>query len=172
MTTEIDEYDVSVLFPSNYVSALDLQKPVDIRITRIKKEKVPMITRSGRNLPPEEKIVAEFKGTKKRWIINKTNGTALAAMFGDSLRNAQGKSVTLVADNDYFGRDPVSAIRVRGSVDADPEVQREIDWAWDGDRTRGKYLGRLKIIVEKHRQRQRGDRHRQHATGKTHDDEH
>jgi hypothetical protein len=152
-----DEYDINVLFPSNYVSALDLQKPVDIRITRIKKEKVPMTTRSGRNLGPEEKIVAEFKGTKKCWIINKTNAYAIAALFGRSLKNAQGKSVTLVSDPDFFGSQAVDAIRVRGSIEVDPEIQKDIDWAWDGDRTRGKYLGRLKIIVEKHRQRQRGD---------------
>lgn len=153
-----DEYDINVLFPSNYVSSTDLQEPVNIRITRICKEKVPTVTKTGKNLPPEEKTVAEIRGTSKKWIINKTNGTALAAMFGDSLRNAQGKSITLVADNDYFGRDPVLAIRVRGSVDADPEVQREIDWAWDGDRTRGKYLAKLKVIVEKHRQRARREK--------------
>ncbi|MCK9358141.1 MAG: hypothetical protein M0R22_13520 [Dehalococcoidia bacterium] len=132
--------DVSVLYPSEYVKAADLgDKPTTVKIIKIERDKVPM---SGG--VTEMCTIVHFEKTRKKLIAGKTNGYALAVLFGSDLACAIGKRVTLTADVDTFGRERVPCIRVLGSPDAPPERLDAYQRAWRGKREKGALVGRLK----------------------------
>lgn len=135
--------DVSVLYPSEYVKADDLKnKPVLVTITKIVRDKVPM---SGG--VTEACTVVHFKGTDKKLIAGKTNGYALAVLFGSDLSCAVGKRVTLTPDTDTFGKDRVPCIRILGSPDAPEDRAAAYARAWRGKRERGALVSRLKRVL-------------------------
>ena len=58
-----------------------------------------------------------FKETELGWVLNKTNATCVAAMFGPETDAWVGKRVTLKAEEVQMGRDRVLGVRVAGSPD-------------------------------------------------------
>lgn len=96
--------NINDAFPSNYLKAADLKgnEPV-VTISHITTEK----------MGEDDKLVLYFKGKEKGVVLNKTNATNIASMYGPETDDWQGKKVKLVvAWVDFQGRS-VEAIRVR-----------------------------------------------------------
>jgi hypothetical protein len=141
-----NDLDLSVLYPKDYVCAADLGgKEVTVTVTGVRKANVPM---SGNKKEPA--VVVSMKGTRKKFLANKTNGLALALLLSPAGRNPNaadwiGKRIVLRPEIDTFGRETVACIRVVGSPDANPEDADEFARVWDrGDRKGGALAGRLK----------------------------
>lgn len=150
-TGPVDRGDLtlSVLFPSEFVKADDLQgKQVTVMLASGNVDDVPMT--GGRR---EKKLCFTIVGKRKRWIVGKTNGYALALLFAgppkyNDLRCAFGKRVTLVADADTMKGQPCAALRILGSPDADAARTAMYARAWRGKRERGALCSRLKTALQ------------------------
>ncbi len=141
-----DPLSLSVMFPSNFLKAEDLQgRVVEVVIQSVAGEEVPMT--GGKK---EKCNVVRMVGKKKQWILNRTNAQALALLLSPdgnapSARDWFGKRVQLVADLDQKSGEEIVAIRVAGSPDAAPDRAAAYDRAWRaGDRRGGKLCARLK----------------------------
>ena len=67
-----------------------------------------------------------FKETDRGFVLCRTNGACLAALFGTDTREWVGKRVTLYATEVKFGRDTVLGIRIKGSPDLERDVLAEV----------------------------------------------
>lgn len=71
----------------------------------------------------ESKGVITFQETDRGWVINKTNGQCLQAMFGSNPAAWRGKRVTLYFDPTITNKGEVTGgIRIVGSPDLDKTV--------------------------------------------------
>lgn len=107
------------LYPSRFLKASDL-KGQDVTKTI----KSVMIEELGEGSQAKAKCVITFENAKKQWVVPRTCGEALKAMFGskDVDRTWPGKRVTLFAKVvDSFGGE-VEAVRVRGSPDISKRI--------------------------------------------------
>ena len=97
-----------LLFPSQYLGAHDLMgKDAVVTIDRVVVEELK--TASG----TERKPVVHFVKKEKRLVLNKTNGTTIAAMYGNEVNGWTGKRITLYATTvSAFGKE-TEALRVR-----------------------------------------------------------
>ena len=95
---------VSDAFPSEFLKAADLQgRNITLLISHVE------MTEIGRDNRP----VLFFKGKEKGLVLNKTNATNIATVYGDDTDDWSGGEVTLYeAMVDYQGK-TVPAIRVR-----------------------------------------------------------
>ena len=92
------------LFPSRFLKAEDLKgRDVKLHIKGVSVE----------DLGGERKAVMEFLSTEKQMVLNKTNASTIAAMFGDDLDGWAGNEITLYPDKVAFQGKLVDAIRVR-----------------------------------------------------------
>ena len=92
-------------FPSKFVKASDLQgreQVVTIREVRLE------------NIRGGKKPTLYFDGKKKGMILNKTNATAIAAMYGGETDAWVGKALTLYPTMVEFQGGMVESIRVKG----------------------------------------------------------
>lgn len=100
-----------LMFPTEYVAAIEFRgKDVSLTIAGIKKEQLQI--RGGKK---EEKPVLLFKETKKKLVLNKTNASTIADMYGTAAEQWVGKKVTLYPTRTQCGRDTVDCIRIRDS---------------------------------------------------------
>ena len=85
---------VSLVYPSRYLSAPDLQgRDVAVKVGDVA---VEVLERKGvkpKNEPP--KAILTFVGKTKRLVLNKTNATTIARLYGDEMRNWVGKTIIL-----------------------------------------------------------------------------
>lgn len=97
-----------LLYPSQYLGAHDLQgKDATVTIARVVVEELK--TERG----SERKPVLHFEKAEKRMVLNKTNATAIAALYGNETNAWAGKRITLYATPvSAFGKE-VEALRVR-----------------------------------------------------------
>jgi arabinogalactan endo-1,4-beta-galactosidase len=95
---------ISDAFPSEFLKAADLQgRTITLTISHVE------MTEIGR----DERPVLFFKGKEKGLVLNKTNATNIATVYGDDTDDWAGGEVTLYeAMVDYQGK-TVPAIRVR-----------------------------------------------------------
>lgn len=86
-------------------------------------------SRDGDSAKTKDKLVLFFDPTKtnKGWVLNRTNATCLAAMFGDVVAGWVGKSVTLNAELVQVGPKKELGIRVVGSPDLNDPVRAKIE---------------------------------------------
>lgn len=108
-------------FPDKYLFAEDLQnKAVTLTIEAINKD--VLVTTKGK----KNGIILTFKGAKKLFVLNKTNASLINEIFPvvKSLREWQGKRITIFPTQCQLGGETVDCIRVWGSPDlpADKEV--------------------------------------------------
>jgi hypothetical protein len=97
---------ISNEFPSNYLRAQDLEgRPATVVISGVESEEV--------GTEKEAKPVLYFKGKSKGVILNKTNATAIAGLYGDDTDGWSGESITLFAAQVSFQGKVVDAIRVK-----------------------------------------------------------
>jgi hypothetical protein len=95
---------ISSAFPAEFLKAADLQG----RNVRVVMSHVEM-----RDVDDDHKPVLFFQGKEKGLVLNKTNGTSIAAIYGDPTEGWTGKELILFeATVDYQGRS-FAVIRVR-----------------------------------------------------------
>ncbi len=111
---------ISAAFPSNYIKASDLNgKPWDMKIRTAAMEDL------GQGNDKESKPVLYFDGVQKGLVLNKTNATNIAKVYGDDTGNWTGKDIQVFPTTTEFKGETVDAIRVRVVPEAQPEKQPE-----------------------------------------------
>ena len=97
-----------LLFPSEYLGSHDLQgKDATVTIKKVVVEELKTDRGS------ERKPVMYFEKTEKKLVLNKTNATSIAALYGKEVNDWTGKRITLyAAPVSAFGKE-VEALRVR-----------------------------------------------------------
>lgn len=104
--------DYRAMFDRDYIGAWDLGGR-DVVVTIAKVEAGTLKNGSGK---ANKKPILHFVGKEKGFACNKTNGKAIAAMYGNDTRAWVGKRVTLYATKTSFGSEQVDCIRVRPTV--------------------------------------------------------
>jgi hypothetical protein len=104
---------ISESFPSKYVKAADLKgQNVVVVIGHVTFERIsPSDNR--------DKPVVYFQGKSRGMVLNKTNATNIAHLFGDDTDDWAGREVVLYSAMVDFQGQTVEAIRVRGVRAAD-----------------------------------------------------
>ena len=119
---------VSLMFPNRYLAAADLRgKDVTLTISALKQEELQCSNGSK-----ESKWIVYFKEMERRkgddqkcLVVNKTNATTIAKVYGPETDNWIGKPITLYPTTTRFGRDTVDCIRIR---DRAPTRKQEPSW--------------------------------------------
>lgn len=94
---------VSEIYASPWLRAEDLQgKTVKVTIASATVERLPQQDGST-----EEKIVVAFVGAKRKLILNKTQGSALAAIAGDETADWPGAVVHLAPQPTTNGKSTI-----------------------------------------------------------------
>lgn len=118
MTTQMKGLDYDALFPGRFLKAGEFQgKAVTLTITAIDIEDLPQ-ERGG----DKPRGIITFKETKKKLVLNRTNGECMKGLWGRDTGEWLGKRVTLYPapwNGDI-------AIRVQGSPDIDAPVDVEV----------------------------------------------
>ena len=101
--------DGTLMFPSEYLAAEEFGgRDVKLVIKDVKLDDLRM-TDGG----TERKPILTFTKTKKKLVLNKTNATTIAKLYGGEARNWVGKEITLYpTECNAFGQQ-VECIRVR-----------------------------------------------------------
>lgn len=108
--------NINNVYPSKYVSAGDLKgRDVTVTISRLAIEKM-----ANNN---EERPVLYFDRADKGMVLNKTNASTIAALYGPETDNWPGKSITLFGTDVDFQGSRVPAIRVRPAVPGNNATQ-------------------------------------------------
>lgn len=98
-----------LLFPSKYIKAADLRgKRVPVTIESID----PRGELKGKNGKSETKPIVTLKGKDKEWVLNKTNASAIAKVYGNEVTSWLGKTVVLYGTRIQAGGEEVDAVRV------------------------------------------------------------
>jgi CRISPR/Cas system-associated protein Cas5 (RAMP superfamily) len=116
---------INEMFPSKYLKAEDIgDREVPVTIRKVVNETVK--SRDG----SENRWVVYFDGKKKGWILNVTNGKAIAAIAKrPNSKDWTGVDIVLYTTMVSFGSDSVLGIRVKvpnGSAETtDTETEAE-----------------------------------------------
>lgn len=109
--------DFDKLFPGRFLKAGEFQgKAVTMTVTAVVTEELP----SDRG--DQTKGIVSFAESKKKLVLNRTNGECIKAMFGRDTDNWIGKRLTLYPAP-YEGD---IAIRIKGSPDIESSMTIEI----------------------------------------------
>ncbi len=107
---------ISAAFPSQYLKCADLNgKPWDMKIRTVALEDL------GQGSDKEEKPVIYFHKAQKGLVLNKTNATTIAKVYGDDTSAWTGQGVQVFPTQVEFKGETVDAIRVRVVSDVQPE---------------------------------------------------
>jgi hypothetical protein len=110
------------MFKGEFIAAVEFgDKQPTLTIASVKLCKLE--SEDGRQ---KDKGVVFFEGKDRGWVMNRTNATCLAAMFGDDTASWNGKRVTLYATLVQVGKKKEPRIRVKGSPDLPKPVPVEI----------------------------------------------
>jgi hypothetical protein len=94
---------MSDAFPSSYLRATDFTKPTLATMSHVKME----------DIGDDHKPVLYFQELEKGLVLNKTNGNAIADIYGDDTGDWTGQHIVLFETMvDYMGK-MVPAVRVR-----------------------------------------------------------
>ena len=120
MTTGLS-YDA--LFPGRFIKAGEMAgKDVTLTIRDVEVEELEKEDGSAKLT-----AIVKFAEIKREWVLNKTCGQCLRAMWGDSVDDWIGKRVTLFPEPDASGlSDSGVCIRVKGSPDIAKTVKAQI----------------------------------------------
>lgn len=107
------------LFPGRFMKAGQFKgKNVTLAIREVYLDSLP--TDDG---GAEKRPVMGFHKTDKELALNSTNAQCIAAMLGKEPQKWVGHKITLMPDEDYFGKEKVACIRIAGS----PELDRDVE---------------------------------------------
>ena len=115
--------DYSLLFPSEYLKSAQFNgRDVTLTIKSVSLEELEGI--QGKKL----KGIIGFQERPLKWVLNRTNASALVAMFGRETDAWRGKRVTLwpAPFTDPQTGEATTAIRVRGSPDISANMEFEL----------------------------------------------
>lgn len=98
-----------LMFPSQYISAVEF-KGSDVTLT-IASVKFEQLRRQGGG--KELKPILRFERTQKALVLNKTNASSIADMYGTAAEDWIGKTVTFYPTRTRCGANVVDCIRVR-----------------------------------------------------------
>lgn len=104
----VDHYEA--LFDSKFLRWFDIVEKGDVtvEITKVRKEEVTLPGGAKKMAP-----IVTFKGAKKEFVLNRTNGDSIAGQCGQKPSQWIGKKITLyVTTTNCKGR-TVNCIRVR-----------------------------------------------------------
>jgi hypothetical protein len=103
---EVRQMRVSEHFKSKYLKSADLQgRKVTRKIEKVTSEEIGELK--------ERKLVCYFSGEDRGLILNLTNGTTLAAAFGDECNQWPGHPVELFTEGVIFQGKRTEGLRVR-----------------------------------------------------------
>lgn len=105
--------DYRSMFDRDYLGAWDLPAGRDVVVTIAKVEAGTLTSQGNRKT---RKPVIHFEGKEKGFALNKTNGKAIANMYGPKVESWIGKRIALYATTTTFGSETVECIRVRPTV--------------------------------------------------------
>ncbi len=97
---------ISEAFPSQYLKADDLPDGANVTVTIKDVEWVELGQKQ------ERKMALTFVGKKKMMILNKTNASVIAKLYGDETDAWVGQRITLMARDVEFQGDVILALRV------------------------------------------------------------
>jgi len=103
------------IFPSKYLKASDLGKPIMVTI-----ESAPLEVLKNSEGKEQSKVVLHFQGAKKALPLNVTNWDAVAAICGEDTDDWPGGRIELYADKTRMGGKAVDCIRVRAPRELTP----------------------------------------------------
>lgn len=105
--------DYRTMFDAKYIGAWDLPKH-DVVLVIDRVEAQQLTNKKGTNKKP----VVYFRGTTsgKGFVLNKTNGRAIAGMYGVHTSKWHGKPIALYATTTEVGGETVDCIRVRPQI--------------------------------------------------------
>ena len=116
----VGDCDYKSLFGSRYATALDLEgKQATLTISHLTREELA----NPETGDVAEKVIVYFQGAKKGMVLNRTNATCIAGMFGPRTGAWPGKRVTLHATPVQVGPKRELGIRVLGSPDISEPIQ-------------------------------------------------
>lgn len=95
--------------PSDMLNAIDLQG----REVHLEIEAVAAGELTGQKGRKAKKPIVKFKGKEKKFALNKTNGKAIARMYGKETDAWIGKWITLYTTTTEYDGDTIECIRVR-----------------------------------------------------------
>lgn len=99
------------MYDSPYLGAWDLpERDTILTIDRVEAEE--LTSARGTNRKP----VVYFRGTKKALVLNKTNGKAIAGMYGPRTSKWTGQRIAIYATTTTVGGEVTECIRVRPTV--------------------------------------------------------
>jgi hypothetical protein len=101
------------IFPSKYLKASDLTKPIVVTI-----DCAPLEVLKNPEGKEQSKVVLYFRGAKKALPLNVTNWDAVAAICGEDTDDWPGGKIELYADKTRMGGKTVDCIRLRAPRDA------------------------------------------------------
>ena len=110
LKSEQENMKMNDMYPSSssFLKADDLKgKKIKLTIDSVRMEQ----------MDDRMKPVVSFKGTDRELVLNKTNGTTIAAMYGDDTDDWTGKEIKLYPTIVDFGGKSVPAIRVEEQVE-------------------------------------------------------
>ncbi len=100
--------NVNTIFPSNYLKAADLGgAQARVTIDRVEMETL------GQGAQAQERPVIYFAGKEKGLVANKTNMSAIAAVYGDETDEWHGAEIVLFETMVDFQGKTTPAIRVK-----------------------------------------------------------
>lgn len=97
--------NINEAFPSNYIKAADLKgKQVPVKMDRTEYEMIGQ----------DKKLILYFVGKEKGMVLNKTNASNIAAIYGDDTTEWRDQEIILFEAMVDFQGKTVPAIRVKG----------------------------------------------------------
>ena len=107
--------DYRGMYDRDYIGAWDLQGR-DVVVTIARVEAKELVSQGNRK---NKKPVVYFDGTEKGLALNKTNGKAIAGMYGTKTEDWIGRKITIYATRTQMGGEEVDCVRVRPTPPAD-----------------------------------------------------
>jgi hypothetical protein len=105
---------IDELYPSRWLKAADVTRPVLATIKNVTVEEVS---------EGEDKPILNFLGDLKPMVLNRTNSTTVAELYGEDTDHWTGKPVVLFSTKVQFQSKLVDAIRIRAPKHQTPLVQ-------------------------------------------------
>lgn len=135
-TKEVTDFDQ--LYPGRFIKSGDLEgRDITLTISHVHLEELEGTTK-------QMKGILTFKETPRQFVLNKTNGESIKAMFGRKVPEWVGKRVTFYAAKIESDLADV-AIRVRGS----PDLEHDITFTLNLARKRPRAMTMKKTVVGK-----------------------
>lgn len=103
--------DWRAMYEREFIGAWDLERDIVLVIQGVAAGEL-----RGEKNKVDKRPIVSFRGTKKKFALNKTNGKTIAQLYGNDTRAWVGKAITLYATTTTFGRETVDCVRVRPVV--------------------------------------------------------